>query len=184
MAGTLKLETKASGANNEVYIDSTTGILKNAYNNKQITLIDEDTAQTLTNKTLVTPALGTPVSGVITNCTGSPVLSAISTTNQVVYEYIASDFGLYLYKDNNNFVRMYGGISITGGIGTNVPIFTVPAGYIPSAQSVKFTVLEQISPTDYKTNIVIINYEGIAIIQSLTQNATYIFFDNVQYYLG
>jgi len=34
--------------------------------------------QTLTNKTFVAPALGTPVSGVLTNCTGLPLSTGIS----------------------------------------------------------------------------------------------------------
>ncbi|MBA0014151.1 MAG: hypothetical protein H0Z53_00795 [Nitrosospira sp.] len=35
------------------------------------TLVGKDTADTLTNKTLVAPVLGTPVSGELTNCTGT-----------------------------------------------------------------------------------------------------------------
>jgi hypothetical protein len=35
------------------------------------TLIGKATTDTLTNKTLVAPALGTPASGVLTNCTGT-----------------------------------------------------------------------------------------------------------------
>jgi hypothetical protein len=37
------------------------------------TLVGKATTDTLTNKTLVAPALGTPASGVLTNCTGLPV---------------------------------------------------------------------------------------------------------------
>ena len=36
------------------------------------TLVGKATTDTLTNKTLVAPALGTPASGVLTNCTGVP----------------------------------------------------------------------------------------------------------------
>ena len=36
------------------------------------TLVGRNTTDTLTNKTLVAPALGTPASGVLTNCTGYP----------------------------------------------------------------------------------------------------------------
>ena len=34
------------------------------------TLVGKATTDTLTNKTLVTPALGTPASGILTSCTG------------------------------------------------------------------------------------------------------------------
>jgi hypothetical protein len=42
---------------------------------KQVTT---DTVQTLSNKTFFAPALGTPASGVLTNCTGLPVSTGIS----------------------------------------------------------------------------------------------------------
>ena len=56
------------------------------------TLVGKATTDTLTNKTLVAPALGTPASGVLTNCTGVvagalpagsvlQVVSATTTTN-------------------------------------------------------------------------------------------------------
>lgn len=42
------------------------------------TLVGRATTDTLTNKTLVAPALGTPVSGVLTNCTGFPAAQGAS----------------------------------------------------------------------------------------------------------
>ena len=49
-------------------------------------VVTEDTAQTLTNKTLTAPALGTPTSGVLTNCTGLPSagLTAGAKTHTVI----------------------------------------------------------------------------------------------------
>ena len=47
------------------------------------TLVGKATTDTLTNKTLVAPALGTPASGVLTNCTGLPVVgggTGVATT--------------------------------------------------------------------------------------------------------
>ena len=46
------------------------------------TLVGKATTDTLTNKTLVAPALGTPASGVLTNCTGIP--AAVGSVLQVV----------------------------------------------------------------------------------------------------
>ena len=45
---------------------------------RQITLALMFTSPTLTNASLITPALGTPASGNLSNCTGSPVLTAPS----------------------------------------------------------------------------------------------------------
>jgi hypothetical protein len=43
-----------------------------------------------TNSTLVTPALGTPTSGILANCTGLPVLSGISGLGTGVATFLAS----------------------------------------------------------------------------------------------
>lgn len=40
--------------------------------------------QTLTNKTLTAPALGTPASGVLTNCTSLPASALVASTSQAV----------------------------------------------------------------------------------------------------
>jgi hypothetical protein len=48
---------------------------------RQITLALMFTSPTLTNASLITPALGTPASGNLSNCTGSPVLTAPSLGN-------------------------------------------------------------------------------------------------------
>ena len=48
---------------------------------RQITLSLMFTSPTLTNASLITPALGTPASGNLSNCTGSPVLTTPSLGN-------------------------------------------------------------------------------------------------------
>lgn len=45
------------------------------------TLVGKATTDTLTNKTLVAPALGTPASGTLTNCTGLPVAGITASTS-------------------------------------------------------------------------------------------------------
>ncbi|CAB4156109.1 hypothetical protein UFOVP670_55 [uncultured Caudovirales phage] len=54
------------------------------------TLVGRATTDTLTNKTFVAPALGTPASGVLTNCTGLPVGTGISGLGALVAAFLAT----------------------------------------------------------------------------------------------
>ena len=49
------------------------------------TLVGKATTDTLSNKTLTAPLLGTPTSGVLTNCTGLPLSSLVSTNSFRAY---------------------------------------------------------------------------------------------------
>lgn len=54
------------------------------------TLVGRATTDTLSNKTLTAPALGTPVSGVLTNCTGLPLSGH---TTQAAYTLVGNNTG-------------------------------------------------------------------------------------------
>ena len=57
--------------------------------------------QTLTNKTLVAPALGTPASGVLTNCTG--VVSAALPAGSVL-QVVSSNYSTQVTNATNTYV--------------------------------------------------------------------------------
>lgn len=73
-------------ASTDVVITHSTGILTVSTGDLRVTAAGSDAAsvvlvggtQTLTNKTFVAPALGTPASGVLTNCTGLPAASVLA----------------------------------------------------------------------------------------------------------
>jgi hypothetical protein len=53
-------------------------------------VVGTDKAQTLTNKTLVAPALGTPASGVLTNTTGLPISTGVDGLGSGVATFLAT----------------------------------------------------------------------------------------------
>jgi len=53
-------------------------------------IVTETGTQTLTNKTLVAPALGTPASGTLTNCTGLPIATGVSGLGSGVATFLTT----------------------------------------------------------------------------------------------
>ena len=54
------------------------------------TVVTTDGTQTLTNKTLVAPVLGTPASGTLTNCVGLPVSTGLTGAGSGVLTFLAT----------------------------------------------------------------------------------------------
>ena len=97
------------------------------------TLVGKATTDTLTNKTLVAPALGTPASGVLTNLTGLPLTTGVTgalpianagtnittyTTGDILYASATNVLSKLAAGSNTNV------LTLTAG----VPAWTAPAG--------------------------------------------------------
>jgi hypothetical protein len=73
-----------------------------------------------TSPTLVTPILGTPTSGTLTNCTGLPVASVVNLYNTDGQDSIGSDSASAFINGHNNIVRQNDTTFSTGTIGNNL----------------------------------------------------------------
>lgn len=82
------------------------------------TVVGTTDSQTLANKTLTAPILGTPTSGVLTNCTGT----ALGLTAGGAYVVTASKAAAYT-AGTDNALEMYGGIIYV----TSAAVITLPA---------------------------------------------------------
>lgn len=94
---------------------------------------ERSAAATLSNKTLIAPALGTPASGVLTNCTGLPVATGLSGLAAGIAAFMASPSsanliaaitnetgtGLLVFNDSPTFINPNLGTPSTL-VGTNI----------------------------------------------------------------
>ena len=98
-------------------------------------VVQTDTVQTLTNKTLVAPALGTPVSGVLTNATGLPISTGVSGLAANIATFLAT-------PSSANLANAVTGETGTGSIVfSDSPTLVTPVLGVASATSVnKLTI--------------------------------------------
>jgi hypothetical protein len=98
-------------------------------------VVQTDTVQTLTNKTLVAPALGTPASGVLTNATGLPISTGVSGLGANVAIFLAT-------PSSDNFANAVTGETGTGSIVFSTsPTLVTPTLGVASATSInKLTI--------------------------------------------
>jgi hypothetical protein len=90
-------------------------------------VVGTDKTQTLTNKTLVAPALGTPASGVLTNTTGLPISTGVDGLGSGVATFLAT-------PSSANLASALTDETGTGaGVFANSPTLVTPALGTPSA---------------------------------------------------
>ena len=81
VGATLGIATFYNVTSGGISLEATTGALGSSVLKLPAetgTLATQDVAETLTNKTLVAPLLGTPTSGALTNCTGLPLTTGVT----------------------------------------------------------------------------------------------------------
>lgn len=133
------------------------------------TLVGRATTDTLTNKTLVSPVLGTPASGALDNCTGTVVLVAESATTSGTTVNITG-----IPAGTKRIVLMLDGVSTNGTSGLMVQIgpsggventgYTggVSVGTTPTAFTTGFGLYEALSAGDTYVGQIIMSLQDSA----------------------
>ena len=98
------------------------------------TLVGRATTDTLTNKTLIaptltTPALGTPASGVLTNCTGLPIGTGVSGLAALVAAFLAApssaNLGAMLTDETGSGLNVFNAQPTITGLRRAAPVTKV-----------------------------------------------------------
>jgi hypothetical protein len=146
------------------------------------TVVTTDGTQTLTNKTLVAPVLGTPASGTLTNCVGLPVSTGLTGAGSGVLTFLATPSSANLRSaltdETGTGAAVFAtaptiaGATFTGNAQTTpvVVIFSATAMAIDCALSNVFTIAMTANVTTAMTfsNL----KDGQTINVFLTQDAT------------
>lgn len=128
------------------------------------TVVTTDGTQTLTNKTLVAPVLGTPASGTLTNCTGLPVSTGLTGAGTGVLTFLATPSSANLRS------------ALTDETGTGAAVFaTAPtiAGATFTGNAQTTPVVVTFSATAMEIDCALSNVFTIAMTANVTTAMTF-----------
>ena len=115
--------------------------------------------QTLTNKTLVAPALGTPASGVLTNCTGVPA-SALPAGS--VLQVVNATSTTTVTTTSATYVT-------TGLTATITPLFSTSKILVIANPAIQGAASQNVNITLYKNGVNLLSSFGLGYINAGTQ---------------